>query len=322
MIIQIFNRDWTLENELVQVINNDFSFSNILWSWQTSLSLDIDYKEWDLLGKFIKFFIDERLVFSWQITDEKFNLVWFTTITAYWLYDLFNTFQTRTSIDTYWGQISYITRNASSRYPFFEWNMKIWELGKQDFLNSNSSYVNGTQMIREVINESKWDFFIWADWIVRFDKDISEKVHFLSIWQEARIDWEIVWGSVWRTLKWYVSEARGIETWGNWGDLNTYINNDEQSKVWGRVSRNIWSESGEYSPISLMRATKNLLQNPLQNTSLEVKGDIWKYEVWDFVTIENSIVTIEKVKIVKIDFRREKAVLHLDNFSNIYKNLK
>jgi len=64
------------------------------------------------------------------------------------------------------------------------------------------------------------------------------------------------------------------------------------------------------------------LQSPQKKTQLEITKNFWDIEVWDYVTVENSPVKIERVKIVKIDFSLTKAIIYLDAFSNIYTNLK
>lgn len=308
MFLQIYNRDGTIFQNAVKILSKDISFSNVLWSGQTSLSLDLEYSNWDLLSKFVKFYVGEKLVFSGEIIDEQFDFFKTTSITIYWLYDLYNCISPRLTLDSHGAWIEYLSKKVNERYPFANITFDINSL--ESYTKAYTSYTLWSSILNDVVLDSKYDFFLGADWVVRFAENISTKTHFLSIGKDA----EIIWGYIWRTKRDYVSEAIGID-----GSVLTEIKNEEASNTWGIVSRGITQSSG--NPTLLAKEIQKLLKNPSQKTPLKVKNN-WQYEVWDFVTIENSKMNLQNIKIVKIDFSLDTAILHLDSYSSIYKNIK
>ncbi len=295
MILQILNIDWSEFKKFTRFQNNNFSFSNILWSWQTWLSLDINYYKFDLIWKFAKFFVDERLVYSWVITDEKFNFIDKTTITIDWAFSLFNRMETTLMYDIHQATVLYVARIIQWRYTVFSFERDIqWT----DYFTppTTKTYRKWWAIIRDVVSDSKYDFFVWADTKVRFAEQISNKVHKLTVWS----DWDIVWGFIWVNMDNYVSRSQIIDTWVSWTDTNYYTINEEDEAIYWRADDNIWSTSWTYSWTNTARTARNLLQSPEKITRLTIKKDIWRFEVWDYVTIVNSPVKVENVKIVRI----------------------
>lgn len=316
MILQILNIDWSEYKKFTRFQNDDFSFQNILWSWQTWLTLDIKYDKFDLIWKFAKFFVDDSLIYSGFVLDEKYDFNDKTTLTIEWVFWILNRITTTRDYSNHQATINYLYTLLTARYSVFDFSKDITDVDNYT-PSTSTSYRTWSNIVKTIVKDSQYDFYFWADTKLIFKKQMSTKTHILKLWPDGDISWWFIW----QNMSNYVSYAWIIDTWVTWTDTNFYIENEEDTAKFWRSSRQIWSTNWTYSWTKPARDARKMLQSPEKKTQIKVKKDIFKYQVWDYITIINSPVKIENVKIVSIVFTRYYATLKLDGFSNIYTNL-
>jgi len=308
MILEVLNIDWSPFIKFTEFLQNDFSFSNTLGTGQSRLSLNVEYKKMDLHWKICRFHVDNQLVYWGIIEEELYNLTGSTTIRIQGWFSMLYRLSTR----NIWGDIegavvNTLIENYNERIGFPILTKDIDQ--GDNYSITYSSYVKWTQVISDVVKKSGFDFYIWADQVVRFKEKLSDTVHKLSIWNEIQS------GNIGINIREYVSRSSWVST------STTYSTGtiiwDYEDIYWVSESNN---ESSDGSTV-VLRTTLNNIKAPQKYCTLVVRKDIWKYQVWDRVTILNSPIEIKEVKILKIDFSRYSATLYLDDFKSIWKNL-
>lgn len=159
MLLEIYTKDGVLYQSFSKIVSKNFNFSNILGSGQGSLTLDVNYQGWDLLGKIARLYIGEKLVYSGQVFNEYADFVGTTKITMFGLFDLFNHDDTTITLDTHGSYIVYAHRIISGRFPAANLTLDIHAK-----IGYSKSYADTptlhTQTIKDAVKDAKYDFFL------------------------------------------------------------------------------------------------------------------------------------------------------------------
>jgi len=312
MKIIIKDLDSNIILETNEILNKNLSFSNILWSGQSGLNLTIKYLWFDLVWRFIEVFYEDKIIYWWIIYDEKLKFSWITDIQVIWRFDLFNRIETDKNFNLAQEIINYLIWWINQNYINYKLKLNTeWET----YIKNISWISSWWTIIRNIINELWYDFFIWADKIVHFKENISEKVWNLSFWA----DWDIKNGFIWQNITNYVSYMTVIST-TDWELYNQYMIDEELEKKYWRWIKTI--KENEINIWTISKMIRNGITPPQKKTRIELNYTNFNIIPWDFVTIINSPVEIKKIKIVKVDYTLTSTMIYLDVFSNIYKNLK
>lgn len=307
----------------------DISFSNFLWSWQSQINLSLISKIWeiDFIWKAIEIFFYEKIVYTWIVTKTAYSFSWTVNLFIIWIYDLINRVDLTTlhPANTWGSWIRTIINYINSLYPNYKFwkDIDTWTY----YLKSDTSSVVWTELIRNICEKTNYDFYVWADRIVKYKQSLSSKIHYLSVWEEV-FEWVI-----WEDISSSITDYRVINSISN--NTRSYFNLVLESKIW-KIERDvidtIWYIDWDWIPHynweeylmsreSKAQIEKNWMKNLCELNISYDKYDIFSIEVWDYISIKNLWVVIPNTKVVKIDFTYKTCKLYLDNYFSISKSL-
>ena len=312
MRLKVFDISGNHIETIKKFSQDNFSFENYLNSGQSSLSLKIAKRNsLTLWGKFVELHVWEELVYSWIVEREFYNLQWYFSLYIIGMFSLFYRQDHRTRVWDHGGTMNMVYQTALTRYPLYVLGSEIEQWDTYSF-TASSNYSTWDQVIREIVEDSWYEFYFGADKIFKFKENLSTTTHVISIWNE------IIWWNLWINLKNVVTRTQWInET--SWYDTDE-IPSDFIEQLW-ITERTFREDSWWDNSLSLMRKATNALQDPENEWQIVIWTDHFKYQVGDRVTVNNSPIEVNGVKIVKISYSLHQCTLFLENFPSIVKNL-
>lgn len=176
-------------------------------------------------------------------------------------------------------------------------------------------------LIAEIVSGTNYQFFIWADGIVRYQPKPSEISHYFTYEKDVKaltipIDFEQVVNVV-RVQYWYIGWPH------SW--ITKFAENTESIQKFWRKEITIVNQSLHWEASANLYRDQYLLQNSKgkQNISLTVNSlyQIEKIHPGDLIKIRNLGVEVSGLQVSSVSYSYEQSVLKLEYTTSLWKEL-
>ena len=324
----------------LSIITNDISFSESINTGQgelmLSLNLPID-TDYFANVKYIKVFVsdsaglEDYLIYSGYLS--KYTRIYSNNrenIQAHFLslFSLFNEIYYKQ-----WGETTFrkkwdpaeilkdIVDQVKEAYPnLFSYTAEsIVNYGQSVELEIKDKKCG--DLIAEIVSGTNYQFFVWADGIVRYQPKPSEISHYFTYEKDVKaltipIDFEQVVNAV-RVQYWYIGWPH------SW--ITKFAENTESIQKFWRKEITIVNQSLHWEASANLYRDQYLLQNSKgkQNISLTVNSlyQIEKIHPGDLIKIRNLGVEVSGLQVSSVSYSYEQSVLKLEYTTSLWKEL-
>lgn len=338
-LVKLYDRNLNFVKVIpLSIITNDISFSESIdaGQWELVLNLnlpiDTDYFDW---VKYIKVFVNDNswlndfLIYSWYLS--KYSRIYsnnreniqatFLSIFSLFNEIFFKNWAGDTQFTTSWDPatlIKNIVDQVSEFYPnLFSYTAEsivdYWETIDLEVIDRKC-----WDLIQEIVSWTNYHFFVWADWIVKYQPKPTQISHYFTYERDIKAltiptDFEQVVNAV-RVQYWYI-------WWPHSWITDRAENSESIAKFW-RKEITIVNQSIYWEASANIYRDQYLQQNSKGKENISVTVScLYQIETihpWDTIKIRNLWIDIAGLQVSSISYQYEQAVLRLEYVTNLW----
>lgn len=337
-IVKFYDKNFVFEKVVpMTIITNEISFSETIneWQWELVLNLNLPLAT-DYLDnvKYVKIFVsdnvslDNCLLYSWylskftrQFSNDSENI----QATFLSLFSLFNEVYFKNGSDETeftltWTRASILKQIVDFVDDIYSWIFTYTnESIVDDWITINVEVSDSKcwDLIKNIVEWTKYHLFVWADWIVKFqpketdishyftyEKDISSLTipeDYEQVVNAVRVQyWYIWWEHTWITSR--AEDTASIEKFGR----------KEQTLV---IQDIYWNTSAEQYRDEYLAKNSKWKQNI--TVWVDCKYQIETIHPWDTIKIRNIDLDISWLQVSSVKYQYKQATLQLEYISSL-----